>query len=108
MRDLVKSPYEPFDVNGKKIKVGDVVRVFGVPETTYWGPHLIKGSLPVFKYLVGKLYKVDSFDEYGCADIYFTIPHGRFRGMHSVAIEPHLLKLATWMNASNRFRNQIE
>lgn len=88
-------PYEPFDVTGRRIKVGDVVRVIGVPSFEGMSEEVLEEcrTREVFEYLVGRYKRVSEFDQYGCAELFFTIPKGRERGMHSVAIEPWLLRV---------------
>jgi hypothetical protein len=85
-------PHEPFDRNGKPIKVGDLVRIVGVPDLSGMSPEGIAESLPAFAYLVGKYKRVRGFDEYGCAEFSFVM-HQRSgeRGRHTVGIEPFLL-----------------
>jgi hypothetical protein len=48
-------------------------------------------SEPVFRHIRGTCKRVEGFDRYGHAEIFFTIRKGRHRGIHSVAIEPYLL-----------------
>jgi hypothetical protein len=48
-------------------------------------------SAPVFQHILGTCKRVDSFDRYGCAELFFFIRKGPHRGIHSVAIEPFLL-----------------
>ena len=48
-------------------------------------------SEPVFRHIRGICQRVASFDCYGHAEIVFRIRKGRYKGMHSVAIEPYLL-----------------
>jgi hypothetical protein len=89
----MKAPYEPKDRGGRRIRVGDRVRIVGVPDLTGMAPVCIKESLPVFQHLVGKYKRVASFDQFGCAWIDFAISKGKSRGMHGVAIEPFLLHI---------------
>jgi hypothetical protein len=84
-------PYEPKDRNGRRIAVGDRVRVVGVPDLSGMSKEGRAESLPVFRYLVGKYKRVAFFDEYGCVWLDFAIPKGKLRGWHGVAIEPFLL-----------------
>ena len=82
-------PHKPKDITGARLKVGDIVRIVGVPDLTT----LPATSLPVFKFLVGKYKRISEFDDYGHAGIMFQIRKGRHKGMHWVALEPHLLRL---------------
>lgn len=85
--------YEPLDATGRKIRIGDVVRIVGVPDLTGMSPKYLKETQAVFEYLVGKYKRVQEFEEDGCIWIDFTIMKGPHRGMHGVAIEPFLLRV---------------
>ena len=85
--------HKPIDVTGKEIKVGDTVRIIGVPDLSGMSPGNIKETKPVFEYLVGKYKKVQRFDDFGCAMLQFSIEKGKNRGWHGVAIEPYLLRV---------------
>ena len=105
-------PHKPYDRNGKTIKVGDIVRIVGVPDLSGMSQDGIAESLPVFQYLVGKYKRVRGFDEYGCAEFSFIMHHtSGERGWHSVWVEPFLLHIpqrrsnpAVERNASRRKR----
>lgn len=85
-------PHEPFDRNGQPIKVGDLVRIVGVPDLSGMSPEGIAESLPAFEYLVGKYKRVRRFDEYGCAEFSFVMrQRSGERARHTVGIEPFLL-----------------
>jgi hypothetical protein len=81
------------DVLGAQIKVGDVVRVVGVPDLAGMSNESQSQSLPVFRYLVGKYKRVEEFDQDGLAWLRFRIRKGPHAGLHSVAIEPYLLRV---------------
>jgi len=81
------------DVTGKPIKVGDVVRVIGVPDLSGMSAECRAESLPVFEHLVGTYQRVTEFDEFGHAWLKFDIRKGRSAGTHWVAIEPFLLRV---------------
>lgn len=85
--------HKPIDATGRRIRVGDTVKVIGVPDLTGMVPESVKESLPVFEYLVGKYKIVEEFDEYGFAWLRFIIRKGQSRGWHSVGIEPFLLRV---------------
>ena len=87
--------HKPIDATGRCLRVGDLVRVIGVPDLSGMIRIRRARSLPVFEYLVGKYKTVREFDEYGLAWLHFRISKGPHRGLHSVAIEPGLLKLRT-------------
>jgi hypothetical protein len=81
------------DVTGESIKVGDIVRVIGVPNLTGMSPECRAESRPVFEYLLGKYKRVEEFDQFGMAWLRFKIRKGPHSGYHSVGIEPYLLRL---------------
>ena len=81
------------DVTGRPIKVGDVVRIIGVPDLSGMSPDCQAESAPVFRHLVGTYKRVEEFDEFGHAWLRFTIRSGPQAGWHSVAIEPCLLRI---------------
>lgn len=81
------------DANGHHIKVGDVVRVVGVPDLAGMTPECRAESLPVFQHLVGTYRRVEEFDKFGFAWLTFKIRGGPHCGHHSVGIEPYLLKV---------------
>lgn len=84
--------HKPFDRNGQPIKVGDLVRIIGVPDLSGMSPGGVAESLPTFQYLVGKYKRVRNFDEYGCAEFSFVIrQRNGEHAWHSVWIEPCLL-----------------
>ena len=81
------------DVKGERLRVGDVVRVIGVPDLSGMAAEYRAGSLAVFEHLVGTYKRVEEFDEYGQAWLRFRIRKGPHAGSHSVGIEPYLLKI---------------
>ena len=80
------------DAAGARLKVGDTVRVLGVPDLSGMSSACLAESLPVFQHLVGKYIRVREFDEHGLAWLRFRIRKGLHAGLHSVGIEPWLLK----------------
>jgi hypothetical protein len=81
------------DLSGERIRVGDIVRIIGVPDLSGMSVECRAESLPVFKHLVGTYKRVEEFDEFGQAWLRFRIRKGPHSGFHSVGIEPHLLKV---------------
>ena len=81
------------DANGEAIRIGDMVRVVGVPDLSGMSLECRAESLPVFEHLVGKYKQVQEFDEFGHAWLRFKILKGPHSGFHSVGIEPYLLKV---------------
>jgi hypothetical protein len=80
------------DAAGERLKVGDTVRVLGVPDLSGMSSACLAESLPVFQHLVGKYKRVREWDEHGLAWLQFRIRKGPHAGLHSVGIEPWLLK----------------
>lgn len=87
-------PYLPMDRNGRPLRAGDKVRIVGVPDlSSGMAPECVAESRPVFEYLVGRYKKIAHFNELGLAWFDFSIPGGKLKGLHGVAIEPFLLHL---------------
>ena len=87
-------PHKPIDRNGVPIKVGDVVRIVGVPDLSDMSPDSIAESLPAFEYLLGKYKRVHDFNEYGFAEFSFIMRNSNGkRSWHSVWVEPFLLHI---------------
>jgi len=84
-------PHSPVDAKGQNLQAGDLVRVLAIPDLTGMSPECVSESKPVFEHIVGKRKRIEEFDESGCVWIRFAIRSGKFRGTHSVAVEPHLL-----------------
>lgn len=82
----------PCDRDGRRLKVGDVVRVVGVPALSGLTEASRRDCLPVFRHLVGTYRTIAGFDALGFAEIFFRIQSGAKQGMHWVTIEPFLLK----------------
>ena len=80
------------DAIGKKIHIGDVVRVIGVPDLKGMHPSGRRESLPVFQYLIGKYKRVVGVN-HGLIELFFRIRRGKHKGLHSVWIEPELLRV---------------
>ena len=81
------------DVTGQRIRVGDIVRIIGVPDLSGMSKEGRAESMPVFKHLVGKYKRVEEFDEWGMAWLRFRIRRGASAGYHMVGIEPYLLRV---------------
>ena len=79
------------DVRGRALRVGDVVRIVGIPDLSRMSASGIRASRPVFAHLLGCYKRIAAFDEYGRAELSFRIRAGRHRGVHWVWIEPSLL-----------------
>ena len=83
---------KPTDVNGKRLKVGDRVRILGVPDLSWMAAKQRDESSKVFKHLVGLEKRILGFDELGNAELVFQIRKGNSRGLHVVGIETALLR----------------
>ena len=58
--------YAPSDAAGRDLRVGDWVRVAGVPTSVATMP---RQSKRVFSAAVGKTFQIEAFDELGCAEL---------------------------------------
>jgi hypothetical protein len=87
----MRYPLPPIDARGRRVHAGSRVRVVGVPDLTGMKQPDRRRSEAVFRHILGTCKRVSSFDQYGCAEIYFAIRRGPSRGLHSVALEPFLL-----------------
>lgn len=81
----------PIDARGLPLRSGSRVRIVGVPNLSGMKQPDRRLSERVFRHILGTCKRVSGFDQYGCAEIFFTIRRGPSRGLHSVAIEPFLL-----------------
>jgi hypothetical protein len=84
--------HPPKDANGQTIRIGDSVRIIGVPDLSDMSPEPLKETQPVFEHLVGKYKKVHGFDEYGHVELVFQVLKWN-DGIHTLWIEPFLLKV---------------
>jgi hypothetical protein len=85
---------QPFDASGKRIHVGDLVRVIGCPKKVRG--HRSHELNSVFAYLVGRYRRVSDFDKFGHLIICFRVPSGIrkvAKGWHSVALEPQFVRI---------------
>ena len=80
------------DINGKKLAVGDRVRIVGVPDLTGMRGKGKAQAKKVFEKLLGTYKRVAGFDRRGNAEFWFRILGGPQKGMHWVAMETHLLR----------------
>jgi hypothetical protein len=80
------------DCTGHKIFVGDLVRIVGLPDFSQMPGRVRKESEPVFHYLKGKYKRIRSFNQIGWSEIVFRIRNGKLAGLHTVWIEPSLLR----------------
>ena len=80
------------DCTGQRISTGDLVRIVGLPNLSGMSTRTRRESEPVFRYLKGKYKRIFSFSPNGLAEIEFRIRKGKFSGLHTVWLEPYLLK----------------
>jgi len=59
------------DVDGRRVKIGDTVRVIGVPNLSDMAEECRKETECVFQYLVGKTKRIRNFNELGMAELNF-------------------------------------
>jgi hypothetical protein len=83
---------KPLDAAGNRLKIGDRVRVLGIPDLSRMRPKPRAECLPVFKHLLGQKKRISSFDELGNAELVCRILKGKLKGLHVVGIEPNLLR----------------
>lgn len=81
------------DASGEQLRVGDEVRVVGVPDLSGMSATCQAESLPVFQHIVGTYKRIIEFDEVNMAWLRFKIRNGPYAGHHYVGIEPYLLSL---------------
>jgi len=80
------------DANGQALRIGDVVRVCGLPDLSEMPPHTRRESDRVFQYLVGRRKRIMRIDEVGNAEFMLRLKEKGKTTIHLVRIEPHLLK----------------
>jgi hypothetical protein len=86
-------PSRSLDISGKLIRLGAVVRIVGIPDVTSMPAATRAETEPVFRHLLGKCKRVVGIDKRGFVELDFRIRRGRHAGLHSVGIEPHLLRV---------------
>jgi hypothetical protein len=84
---------KPLDATGRRIAVGDVVRVLAVPNLEGMSRHGMAESRPVFEHIVGTYKRVIGFGRYGHVELMFRIRAGRSAGLHIVELEPSLTRV---------------
>jgi hypothetical protein len=83
------------DATGKRLRVGDMVRICGVPDLAPMTTRCRRESEPVFRYLVGKRKRISRIDELGNARIEFRMKSAGKTTYHEIGIEPQLLNKIT-------------
>ncbi|HEY2987610.1 MAG TPA: hypothetical protein VGL11_07780 [Candidatus Binatia bacterium] len=88
---MAKFPLPPTDARGRRVRKGARVRIVGVPDLSNMSEANQAECEPIFRHIHGTCRRVEKFDRYGLAVIFFKIRTGRLAGWHSVNIEPYLL-----------------
>jgi hypothetical protein len=89
----MRSRTPPRDATGALIRVGDVVRVLKVPDLSGMRPNGRRDSLAVFEHILGTYKRVVAFNSLGWPELSFRILNGPHLGLHTVWIEPELLRV---------------
>jgi hypothetical protein len=80
------------DCDKRPLKIGDIVRVCGVPDLSGIYEEGRARTMRVFKYALGRNFEIEGFDNWNCAELHFYIPIGPAEGWHGIVVEPFLLK----------------
>ena len=83
----------PRDATGRAIDVGDRVRVLAVPSLAGMSPDAAEESRVAFEHVVGRYVRVRGFDDRGFVEVAFRVRAGPLAGLHSLWIEPGLLRV---------------
>ena len=92
----MRSRTPPRDATGVPIRVGGVVKVLKVlkvPDLSGMRPEGRRESLAVFEHILGTYKRVVAFNSLGWAELSFRILNGPRSGLHTVWIEPELLRV---------------
>ena len=85
----------PRDAARRRIRVGSIVRVIGVPSLAGMSPRAKSEVGAVFEHIRGQCKRVAGVDERGNIELSFFIRRGKLAGRHSVAIAPNLVLVQT-------------
>ncbi len=80
------------DINFIHLKEGDKVVVCNIPSLSGMSDKSAKSLLPVFRYALGKKFKISWFEKIGLVAIDLYIHFGANQGNHTIFIEPYYLK----------------
>lgn len=78
---------EPTDQLGREMRVGDWVRLVVIPPDVAKMP---RETRAVFRFALGKTFKVEDFNEYGLAELDLN---KKLREHHTIWVEPEYLLL---------------
>lgn len=84
--------YPKIDCAGRALRAGDVVRIIGIPDLSDMAVRPRNETRRVFEYLKGKYKRIKGFNLYGHAEIEFRIFKATPRNIHTVWIEPWLVR----------------
>jgi hypothetical protein len=107
MKSVARKIYPPLDREGRKLRVGDRVRVVGVPNLEGMSAVSRRETTSVFQHILGTYRRIAGFDPFGYAGIEFVIRKGPHWGSHLVMIEPTLLSLRVDKGRSFMTSNQL-
>ena len=94
----------PRDATGRRIRIGDSVRILAVPDLRGMSPRARAETRAVFEHILGTYRRVRSFGRRGHVELLFRIRSGRSAGLHVVEIEPRLLRVRRPRTATGRLR----
>ena len=82
----------PRDARGKLVRLGDRVRIIGMPDFSWITPASLRRERNrVFKHVIGQVKVTDDIDRYGLVGMTFRIRSGPDTGIHSIWLEPEFL-----------------
>jgi hypothetical protein len=90
------------DARGTTIRVGDRVRIIGMPDLSGMSKTAKAESEIVFQHLVGTYKRITDIDQIGNAGIRFRIRTMKKLEYHWVSLEPHLILKPKRKRASNQ------
>jgi hypothetical protein len=79
--------YKPFDKTNRKLCVGDWIRLVEIPPGIEKMP---EETQIVFEKALGKTFRIEDFNEYGCAELDLTKKVAKY---NTIWVEPHYLLL---------------
>jgi hypothetical protein len=83
----------PRDARGVEIRVGDLVRIVRIPDLSGMPRRRRRESRPVFEHILGRDKRVVAFNTLGWPELSFRIRTGPQAGLHTVWIEPELVRV---------------
>ena len=89
------------DINSKLLSEGDIVFICNIPDLSGMSSDNAKSLLPIFRYALGKKFKVSWFEDLGLAAIDFHIHFGDNRGNHTIFMEPYYLNKVSKLISTN-------